>query len=66
MKSELKRARMRLMLLYMAVGILLVILVGGVSYALLAHFLQTSVDDMLRQRMGWDLPINFLGHPAEG
>lgn len=53
------------MLLYMAVGTLLVILVGGVSYGLLTHFLQSSVDDMLRQRMALLYQANALPLPVE-
>jgi len=65
MKSELKQARLRLMLLYLAVGTILVALIGSVSYGLLTHFLQSSVDDMLKQKMAQLYQANALPLPAE-
>ena len=65
MKNEFKQARLRLMLLYMAVGTMLVVLVGGVSYGLLTHFLQSSVDGMLKQKMALLFQANALPLPAE-
>jgi hypothetical protein len=65
MKNELKKARLRLMLLYMLIGTLLVVLVGGVSYALLTQFLQSSVEGMLRQKMALLYQANSLPLPKE-
>ena len=65
MKSELKQAQLRLMLLYMTVGTLLVFLVGSVSYGLLTHFLQSSVDGMLKQKMALLYQANSVPLPAE-
>ena len=65
MKNELKQVRLRLMLLYMAVGTLMVVLVGSVSYGLLTHFLQSSVDGMLKQKMALLYQANSLPLPAE-
>jgi signal transduction histidine kinase len=65
MKKELKQARLRLMLLYMAFGTMLVALVGGVSYGLLTHFLQSSVDGLLKQKMALLYQSNSLPLPVE-
>jgi signal transduction histidine kinase len=65
MKNELKQARLRLMLLYMLIGTMLVVLVGGVSYALLTQFLQSSVDGLLKQKMALLYQANSLPLPIE-
>jgi len=43
----------------------LVILIGSVTYGLLTHFLQSSVDDMLKQKMALLYQANALPLPAE-
>jgi signal transduction histidine kinase len=65
MKNELKQARLRLMLLYLAFGTILVVLVASVSYGLLTHFLQSSVDGLLKQKMAQLYLANALPLPAE-
>jgi signal transduction histidine kinase len=61
MKAELKKARARLMLLYLDVAITLVALVGGISYFLVNHFYQVSTDNSLNLKMA--IVFQSIGAP---
>jgi signal transduction histidine kinase len=65
MRKELKQARLRLMLLYLGMGSLLVILIASLTYGLINHFLLSSVDGMLRQRMALLYQTNLAPLPAD-
>jgi signal transduction histidine kinase len=65
MKKELNAARLRLMFLYLAIGSLLVLAIGAMTFFLNNHYLLASVDGLLKQKMALLFQANLAVVPPE-
>ena len=59
------KVRLQLTILYLLISLVIVVVIGGVAYGLLAYYFAASTDLALRHKMAHEFEIQQLPMPTE-